>query len=288
MKVPGRLRRVNARLLFATATAGAVLSAALLLVMLHQAVQHGRIAASESTVVGQLSQLRLGIHGYHDEYGKYPPAWIVDQDGTPLHSWRALILPWIEERALERAYRFDEPWNGPHNILLEDSSPYLFRDRRHRGKPYKWTNVVALVGPYGVLSATEGVSHRGLRRRAESTILLVYIPTGLVQWSEPRDLPLIFADAGAVNEVVDTPFSALPDDPIVLFADNRCFKIRRDVNFADVGDRTRRELLRLGIVYPTHEHEPLSLLWSGLLVVILTVCLVVGVKAAQAIWGRCE
>jgi Protein of unknown function (DUF1559) len=40
----------------------------------------------------------LTVANYHDTYGRFPPAYIADHDGRPMHSWRVLILPLLEQR----------------------------------------------------------------------------------------------------------------------------------------------------------------------------------------------
>jgi len=37
----------------------------------------------------------LALFNYHDDYGSYPPAYIADESGRPMHSWRVLILPYL-------------------------------------------------------------------------------------------------------------------------------------------------------------------------------------------------
>src|SRR5271168_5107175 len=43
-----------------------------------------------------LKQLALAMHNYHDQYGSFPPAYIADKNGRPMHSWRVLLLPFLE------------------------------------------------------------------------------------------------------------------------------------------------------------------------------------------------
>ena len=59
--------------------------------------------------------LCLALHNYHDTYGSLPPAYTVDENGKPLHSWRVLILPYIEQKALYDKIRLDEPWDSEYN-----------------------------------------------------------------------------------------------------------------------------------------------------------------------------
>ncbi len=73
-----------------------------------------------------IRDLSMALHYYHAQHGSFPPAYIADENGNPMHSWRVLILPYIEERDLYDQYDFDEPWDGPNNSLLHDKVVDLF------------------------------------------------------------------------------------------------------------------------------------------------------------------
>ena len=62
-----------------------------------------------------LFQIGLGIHNYHDVHNAIPPLYTVDVEGKPLHSWRTLILPFMEQTRLYDQIRFDEPWDSEYN-----------------------------------------------------------------------------------------------------------------------------------------------------------------------------
>src|SRR4051812_9073955 len=74
-----------------------------------------REASKRTQCKNNLKEIALALHNYHEAYGCFPPAYIADKDGRPMHSWRVLILPYLDEKPLYLKYRFDEPWNGPHN-----------------------------------------------------------------------------------------------------------------------------------------------------------------------------
>src|SRR5690606_28292508 len=57
-----------------------------------------------------LRQVVLALHGYHVDHGCFPPAYVADAAGRPMHSWRVLVLPYLEEQDLYAAYNFAEPW----------------------------------------------------------------------------------------------------------------------------------------------------------------------------------
>ena len=41
-----------------------------------------------------------------------------DENGQPKHSWRVLILPFLEQSRIYEQYKFDEPWNSPNNMAV--------------------------------------------------------------------------------------------------------------------------------------------------------------------------
>src|SRR5437016_5175694 len=86
--------------------------------LLWNEIQCHQDVAVGSTCSGHLSLLSVGLHNYHAGNGHFPPAYILGPDGKPWHSWRVLILPFIEQQRLYNEYNFDEPWDGPNNRKL--------------------------------------------------------------------------------------------------------------------------------------------------------------------------
>jgi hypothetical protein len=66
-----------------------------------------------------LKQLMLAFHNYHDTFGHFPSD-ICDEKGKPLLSWRVAILPYIEQEALYRQFKLNEPWDSAHNKKLSE------------------------------------------------------------------------------------------------------------------------------------------------------------------------
>jgi prepilin-type processing-associated H-X9-DG protein len=64
--------------------------------------------------------LGLAFFNYHETHGSLPPAYTVDENGKPLHSWRVLILPFLEQNELYKKIRLDEPWDSEHNRQFHD------------------------------------------------------------------------------------------------------------------------------------------------------------------------
>jgi hypothetical protein len=74
-----------------------------------------------------LKQLALGMINYADANGgTLPPAAVVGKDGKPLYSWRVVLLPYIEQEALYKQFKLDEPWDSEHNKPLAGIIPKTF------------------------------------------------------------------------------------------------------------------------------------------------------------------
>src|SRR4051794_14898536 len=69
-----------------------------------------------------LKQIALAFHNYESANG-FSPADISDKDGKPILSWRVAILPYIEEDALPRQFKLDEPWDSENNKKLIEKMP---------------------------------------------------------------------------------------------------------------------------------------------------------------------
>jgi hypothetical protein len=88
--------------------------------LLLPAVQKVREAANRTHSMNNLKMLGLALHNYEASMGRFPPAVVTDKDGKPLYSWRVLILPYIEQDAVFRAWKLDEAWDGPNNRRLSE------------------------------------------------------------------------------------------------------------------------------------------------------------------------
>src|SRR5262245_46261269 len=109
-----------------------------------------------------------------------------------MHSWRVLLLPYIEQNDLYKEYRFDEPWNGPNNRKLASRMPptYFLHGEERPGNTT--TNYLAVVGAETVWQGATGVSMDAVKDGTSSTILIVENKGAGVHWMEPRDL--VFAE----------------------------------------------------------------------------------------------
>lgn len=216
-----------------------------------RAIQDARWAARDMAAQGPLNQITLALHMYHDEYGSFPPAYIADEKGKPMHSWRVLILPYIEEQTLYSSYDFNEPWNGPNNIKLSAQIPKMYHAYGDsRGTTH--TSYVVIVGPQTAFPGAGTTKLADFRDGAENTILLAEIKKSDIVWLEPRDLELATMSLEINHPREPSISSSRPRGPYVTFADSiRGYHPNRSLDPQDLramctiagGEKTTRDKL---------------------------------------------
>jgi hypothetical protein len=167
----------------------AILITLILIGLLDPGVSVVREAARRGCCANNLKQIVLALLNYHDAYGRFPPAYVADANGKPMHSWRVLILPYLERKPLYDAYDFDEPWDGPNNSKLAASvlKEYGCLSAPHYGPT---TNYVAVIGPGTAWPGDKTTSIADFRDGTSNTILVVETSQSDIHWMEPRDLSL--------------------------------------------------------------------------------------------------
>jgi prepilin-type processing-associated H-X9-DG protein len=164
------------------------------------AVQSARVAAERAGSSNNLKQIALAMHNYHDMYGSLPPAYTVDADGNKLHSWRTLLLPYMEQQHIYNQIKLDEPWNSPANIGVSSNTIYGY----NRDGFGTYTDYVLVTGPDTLFEEGKAIRFADVFDGTSNSILIVEVVNSEINWMEPRDLTVdeFLADvAGGV-----TPF----------------------------------------------------------------------------------
>jgi hypothetical protein len=158
------------------------------LTLLNRAVGDAREAARRSQCIGDLCQLQLALHNYHEAYGSLPPAYVADAMGRPMHGWRVLILPFIEQTPLYNQYNFAEPWNGPNNIALLGRMPLIFSCPSRSTGPTPFTKFAAIAGPGTMFPGEHPVKFGDVTDGLADTAMIAEVANVEIPWTAPVDL----------------------------------------------------------------------------------------------------
>jgi uncharacterized Fe-S cluster protein YjdI len=134
-----------------------------------------------------LKMIALALHNYHDVYAAFPPAYTVDENGQRLHSWRTLILPWMEERLLYQKIDLSKPWNHPTNAEAFKTAPHAFRCPSFE-LPADSTTYLAVVGENACFHPTKPRAISEITDGTSNTLMVIEVPViQAVPWMSPQD-----------------------------------------------------------------------------------------------------
>jgi hypothetical protein len=197
-----------------------------------------------------LETIGKALHAYLDQYGRYPPAFVSGPDGKPWHSWRVLLLPYLNEAALYEQYKFNEPWDGPHNRQLLEKMPEVYRDPIYGARADFYAHYAAATGRDAVFPSTglrfdgkaenlrDALKRRdGARQVREVTRGLANVlfvgsvsPGRKIPWSKPEDvvcddkLPLFRPDGFAAPYEMGNVRAG-----VMLMGDAKVYPFRADL-----------------------------------------------------------
>lgn len=150
-----------------------------------------RPAARRTQCKSNLRQIGLALHNYVDVYGTFPPAYTVDEYGNPLHSWRTLILPYLDQPTLYDKIDLSKPWDDPVNSEL-GKQVYAYQCAEFKG-PSIHTTYMAVVGSNALFNATPR-SIAEITDGTSNTLMVIEVDADhAVPWMSPQD-----ADAALV------------------------------------------------------------------------------------------
>jgi hypothetical protein len=162
-------------------------------------------ASDDILIAGDLRQLGIAMHKYHENHFHLPAHAIYSKDGKPLLSWRVAILTYLEQREVYEQFRLGEPWYSENNLKLLPRMPKVFkRPMDHRGGD-TMTHYQVFVGPGAIF---EGQKPRTLDEitlgDGYSNTVLIADALEPVPWTKPEDLP--FDPSGPIPPLNFLPY----------------------------------------------------------------------------------
>jgi hypothetical protein len=115
---------------------------------------------------------------------------VYGKRGKALHSWRVLLLPYLEQEKLYRRFKLDEPWDSPHNLQLLPLMPAVYAPPPGKlsRMPAHHTACHVFVGRGAAFEGRKGLRLPDDFPDGRSNTFLVVEAGQPVPWTKPQEL----------------------------------------------------------------------------------------------------
>lgn len=153
-----------------------------------------------------LKDIGLAFHGYHDLFGRFPPAIAYSSDGKIPHSWRVELLPVlrhyvdqidpktdISDRtkydAAIRAcgYDINQPWDSDINREILDAMPDVYRHPNENPESNR-SSYYAIVGNGTSFDVATVLQFKDYSEPWLHNTLLIVESQNRAPWTQPVDI----------------------------------------------------------------------------------------------------
>lgn len=160
----------------------------ILIALLLPATRSARGPARRAHCKNNLKQIGLALHNYHHTYGSLPPTYTVDANGEPLHSWRTLILPFLEQQAIFDQIDLSKPWDDPANETARKTLLDVYQCPETSNGEDNHTTYLAVVAPNAAFQGPEPKSFADITDGPENTLVVIEVDSKhAVPWMAPFD-----------------------------------------------------------------------------------------------------
>ena len=147
-----------------------------------------RPAARRSQCKNNLKQIALALHHYEADYHALPPAYTVDENGKPLHSWRTLLLPYLDQKTLYDKIDLTKAWDDPVNVAAYKSNAFSMYRCLAADVPENHTTYLAIVTPNSCFRSTEPRLLSEITDKFGETLTVIEVDSEhAVHWMAPKD-----------------------------------------------------------------------------------------------------
>lgn len=144
-----------------------------------------------------LRLIAKALNNYAASYGTYPPAITYDAAGKPMHSWRVLLLPYLNERSLFEQYDMSKPWDAPENAHLQAMMPAVYKSPANSNVAIGESSYMLITGPGTLFPPNAAPANpSAIPDGTENTLLVVETNNRMTSWIEPVDLDVTKLPAG--------------------------------------------------------------------------------------------
>lgn len=136
----------------------------------------------------QMTLLLKQVHKHVKRKGTYPPAFLVDEEGAPIFSWRVALLADMGGEEMLGLLKLDEPWDSEHNRRLVPFIPTIF-STSHEATDRGLATLHGIIGGKTILSDGRPLNPREIKSSPSKVVILTEVrPEKGVEWTRPSDL----------------------------------------------------------------------------------------------------
>jgi len=170
-----------------------------------------------------LKKIHNALELYRDQHGSYPPAFTTDAKGTPLLSWRVLILPQLGHPDLYDRFNHEEAWDGPMNNWLVQQPPEVYACPSAFNAFPGETHYLGIVDS-GTLFARDAARYEEITDGPEQTIAVAEVRGMNIAWTEPNDLDFTqlqrSGEKGLMSDHPDGSHLLMADGTVLFLSDS--------------------------------------------------------------------
>jgi prepilin-type processing-associated H-X9-DG protein len=196
-------------------------------------------AAKRTQCKNNIKQIGLALHNYHDHYGTFPPAYTVDSNGKRLHSWRTLILPYLDQGELFKRIDLAKAWDDPVNAEAAKTVLHFYHCPSAPG-PNTHTSYMVPIGTHTCFPGATSKSISEITDGTSNSVVVVEVDAEKsVPWMSPTDVDEQFLlSLGPKSKASHTGGlnTLLADGSVRFLSFNLDEKVRRALMTIDVGD----------------------------------------------------
>jgi hypothetical protein len=157
--------------------------------LLLPSVQRVREVKAQTDCKSNLKQIGIALHSYHLAYRSLPPAYTVDDQGQRLHSWRTLILPFLDRGQLYESIDLSKPWSHPVNVEARQTAQELFKCPAAKKISPNETTYLAISTANSCFPGIESRTYQDITDKHSETFMVVEVcAQDAIEWMQPDDL----------------------------------------------------------------------------------------------------
>ena len=139
-----------------------------------------------------LEKIAAALNDYANDFGTYPPAYTTSgPTKRPMHSWRVLLLPYLDEVELYDQFDLSLPWDHQVNLTAAYRMPQIYEHPDVSSGGYSLKSAYFYItGPQTLFPKGKPLGPGDVTDDGSQTILVIeaqpMAASGM--WTEPVDL----------------------------------------------------------------------------------------------------